>query len=164
MNFTDMSELQTPDLRLHRNTFGHLVLTTPGGETHENVVPIRAFPIAAPTEGLSLVGIDGNELAWIDRLDSIPEQPRALLEQELAVREFTPVIRRLCEVSSFATPSTWFVETDRGDTSFVLRGEEDIRHLGHNALLVADSHGIQYLITDLLALDKASRRLLDRFL
>lgn len=159
-----MNHLQTPDFQLFRNTFGHLVLTAPSGEIHENVVPIRAFPIAAPTEGLSLVGSDGNELAWIDRLDSLPEQPRALIEQELAAREFVPVVRRLHRVSGFATPSTWFVETDRGDTSFVLRGEEDIRHLGHNALLIADSHGIQYLINDLLALDKASRRLLDRFL
>lgn len=153
-----------PDFQISRNSFGHLVLTTVAGAIHENVVPVRAFPIVAPAEGISLVGPDGVELVWIERLDELDGRTRSLIEQELALREFVPVIARLKRVSSFATPSTWLVDTDRGETSFVLRGEEDIRRLGQNALLIADSHGIQYLIADLLALDKASRRLLDRFL
>ena len=125
---------------------------------------VRAFPIAAPDEGISLVGPGGDELVWIDRLDELDGLTRSLIEQELALREFVPVIACLKRVSSFATPSTWLVDTDRGETSLVLRGEEDIRHLGRNALLITDSHGIQYLIADLLALDKSSRRMLDRFL
>ncbi|MBS0330036.1 MAG: DUF1854 domain-containing protein, partial [Proteobacteria bacterium] len=64
----------------------------------------------------------------------------------------------------FATPSTWTVETDRGETRFILKGEEDIRRLGAAALLISDSHGVQYLIRDLSRLDKTSRRLLDRFM
>jgi hypothetical protein len=67
-------------------------------------------------------------------------------------------------VSSLATPSTWEVETDRGDTVFVLKGEEDIRRLGRSGLLIADRHGIQFLVRDVNVLDHASRRLLDRFL
>jgi hypothetical protein len=67
-------------------------------------------------------------------------------------------------VSSFATPSTWTVETDRGPTDLVLKGEEDIRRLGQGVLLVVDAHGVQFLIRDLAHMDKHSRRLLDRFL
>ncbi|MCF8149387.1 MAG: DUF1854 domain-containing protein [Burkholderiaceae bacterium] len=156
--------MNPPDYQISRNAFGHLVLTRAGGERHENVVPIRAFPIAAPGEGVSLVGQDGEELAWIERLDDLDKRTRDAIEEDLALREFVPVIARLKRVSTFATPSTWLVDTDRGETSFVLRGEEDIRHLGQNALLISDSHGIQYLIADLPALDKHSRRLLDRFL
>ncbi len=156
--------MTTPDFRLSRNAFGRLVLVAADGAVHEGVVPVRAFPIAAPEEGISLVSAEGHELAWIDRLADLPPQPRALVEEELASREFVPEIRRLRGVSSFATPSTWEVETDRGETSFVLKGEEDIRRLGANGLLIADSHGIQFLIRDLTTLDKASRRLLDRFL
>ena len=156
--------MRQPEYQISRNSFGHLVLTMASGEVCENVVPVRAFPIAAPAEGISLVGPDGDELVWIDRLDELDGRTRTLIDEELALREFVPVIARLKRVSSFATPSTWLVDTDRGETSFVLRGEEDIRHLGRNALLIADSHGIQYLIADLPALDKHSRRLLDRFL
>lgn len=156
--------MTTPDFRLSRNAFGRLVLVAADGTAYEGVVPVRAFPIAAPEEGISLVSAEGHELAWLERLADLPPQPRALVEEELASREFVPEIRRLHRVSSFATPSTWEVETDRGETSFVLKGEEDIRRLGANGLLIADSHGIQFLIRDLTTLDKASRRLLDRFL
>ena len=75
-----------------------------------------------------------------------------------------PVLQRLIGVSSFGTPSTWQVETDRGATQFVLKGEEDIRRLGPGLLIVNDTHGVQYLIRDLQAMDKQSRKLLDRFL
>jgi len=152
------------DFKVNRNPFGQLALTAPDGKVHENVVPVRAFPIAAPQEGIALLSADGHELAWIARLTDLPEDARALVEKELASREFVPEIRRLRRVSSFATPTTWEMETDRGDTSFVLKGEDDIRRLGASSLLIADSHGIQFLIRDLDALDKTSRKLLDRFL
>jgi len=152
------------DFRLTRNAFGRLVLVTRDGTVHEGVVPVRFFPISAPDEGIGLVTVDGHEAAWVERLTDVPIGIRNLVEDELAAREFVPEIRRLRGVSSFATPSTWDVETDRGNTVFVLRGEEDIRRLGQSTLLVADSHGIQFLVRDLRKLDSASRRLLDRFL
>ncbi len=148
---------------LTRNAFGKLVFSDANG-THEGVVPVRAFPVAAPESGIALVDADGHELAWIDRLAHLPDHIRALLEEELKNREFLPEIKRLRHVSSFAVPSTWEVETDRGTASFVLKGEEDIRRIAHDTLLIADSHGVQFLIRDLQALDKASRKLLDRFL
>ena len=152
------------DWQLERNAFGRLVLTDAAGERHENVVPVRAFPIAAPDEGLSLVSQDGHELAWLDRLGDLPPAVREMVETELGSREFVPEIRRLISVSTFATPSTWTVETDRGETQFILRGEEDIRRLAGSTMLIADSHGIQFLIRDPQALDRHSRKLLDRFL
>ncbi|EXI75730.1 MAG TPA: DUF1854 domain-containing protein [Candidatus Accumulibacter phosphatis] len=153
-----------PDYQLRRNSFGRLELTDADGESHDGVVPVRAFPITASDDGLALVDPYGHELAWIDRLDSLPDDLRQLLEDELAGREFMPVIERIVGVGSFVTPSTWEVETDRGPTSFVLKGEEDIRRLASPALLIADSHGIQFLIRDRNALDQNSRRILDRFL
>lgn len=152
------------DFELEFDAFGRLVLIDAAGERHEGVVPVRAFPIAAPDEGISLVGPEGHELAWLDHLGDLPQPQRARVAEALASREFVPQIRRLKSVSTFATPSTWEVETDRGDTRFVLKGEEDIRRLGNMSLLIADSHGIQFLIRDLSRLDRHSRKLLDRFL
>lgn len=149
---------------LQRDARGHLVLQDATGVRHEGVLPVRAFPLAAPDEGLSLVGADGHELVWIDRLSDLPAEIRCLLEDELGRREFTPVIQRLCSVSTFSTPSTWVLETDRGATTLVLKGEEDIRRLGGGALLIGSAHGMQFLVRDMLGLDRASRRLLERFL
>ena len=154
----------TPDYQLQRDAFGRMTFTGSDGETHEGVVPVRAFPIASPDQGIALVDPHGHELAWIERLSDLPDDLRTLVEAELASREFMPVISRIVSVSSFATPSTWQVVTKHGDTSLVLKGEEDIRRLALPALLIADSHGIHYLIRDRNALDAHSRRILDRFL
>ncbi|MBS4099032.1 MAG: DUF1854 domain-containing protein [Sulfuricella sp.] len=152
------------NFELTRNPFGRLAFRGADGEIHEDVVPVRAFPIAAPDEGIALVSSDGRELAWLEGLDGLPEATRKLIEEELASREFMPEIRRILRVSGFATPCTWEVETDRGDTSFTLKGEEDIRRVVGSNLLVSDSHGILFLIRDVQALDRTSRRILDRFL
>jgi hypothetical protein len=152
------------EFSLSRDPFGRLVLRDAAGVEHVGVVPVRAFPIGAPDEGLSLVSADGHELAWIERLDGLDAERRALVEEDLASREFVPEIRAIRAVSSFATPSTWTVETDRGPTSLVLKGEEDIRRLGRTSLLIADRHGIQFLVRDIGTLDRPSRKLLDRFL
>jgi len=149
---------------LQRNAFGRLVLIGADGVAHEGVVPVRAFPIAAPDEGLSLLSAKGHELAWIERCDDLPPAQRALVDEELSNREFVPQIRRLHAVSSFSTPSTWSVDTDLGATRFVLKGEEDIRRIGRAMLLIADSQGLQFMVRDLAALDRHSRRLLERFL
>lgn len=156
--------MQGIDIRITRNAFARLVVVTSEGRVHEGVVPVRAFPVSAPGENIALVSADGHEIAWIERLADLHPESRTLVEEELASRDFVPEILRLRSVSSFATPSTWEVETDRGDTVFVLKGEEDIRRLGRSGLLIADRHGIQFLVRDLNALDAASRRLLDRFL
>ncbi len=148
---------------LSRNAFGKLVFSNAEGR-HEGVLPVRAFPIAAPESGIALVDADGHELAWIERLSDLPAAARALLEDELKNREFLPEIRRIRQVSTFAVPSTWEVDTDRGVASLVLKGEEDIRRVAASTLLIADSHGVQFLIRDTQALDKASRKILDRFL
>ena len=156
--------MSAPDFDLQRDAFGRLVLTDAQGHAHVGVAAVRAFPIGAPDEGVSVVDADGHELAWIPRLSALDAERRALLAEALEQREFMPRLLRVKAVSSFATPSTWAVDTDRGPTSFVLKGEEDIRRLGPGLLIVNDAHGVQYLIRDLAAMDKHSRKLLDRFL
>ena len=154
----------TTTFQLRRDSFGKLVLTTSEGEEHVGVIPVRAFPIQAPTRGISLVREGGKEVAWIDDLAEEPEQIRKLIQEEIEGREFIPEILHIKDVSSFATPCTWYVKTDRGDTEFVLKVDEDIRRIGETSLLVSDSHGINFLVRDMYRIDKHSRKILDRFL
>ena len=152
------------NFQLRRDSFGKLVITLESGEEHVGVIPVRAFPIQAPTRGISLVRDGGKEVAWIDDLTEMPEQVRNLVQEEIEGREFIPEILHIKDVSSFATPCTWYVKTDRGDTEFVLKVDEDIRRVGEASLLVADSHGINFLVRDMYRIDKHSRKILDRFL
>jgi len=151
-------------IQLRRDAFGKLVFTGAEGEDFVGVIPVRAFPIQAPTRGISLVRDGGKEVAWIDDLAEQPEAIRALITEELEGREFIPEIETIRSVSSFATPCTWYVKTDRGETEFVLKVDEDIRRVGEASLLIADSHGINFLVRDMFKIDKGSRKILDRFL
>ena len=150
---------------LVRNAHGRLVLHLADGSEHVGVIPVRAFPITASDEGLSLVGAEGSELLWVDRLDALPGAVRALIEEDLVAREFLPTIERIVSVSSFSTPSTGQLETDKGPATLVLKGEEDIRRLAKRTQLrISASDGVQFQIPDINRLDKSSRKLLERFL
>jgi hypothetical protein len=152
------------DFQLTRNQAGRLVLTLADGVVHEGVLPVRAFPVHAPNNYLALVGTEGKELVWIDRLDNLTDDVRTLILEEIASREVMPTILSIANVSTYSTPSTWDVVTDRGSTKFVLKGEEDIRRLVGTALIITDSHGMRFYLADMAHLDKNSRRILDRFL
>ena len=153
-----------PGFRLTRDPFGRLVLELPDGSLHEGVVPVRAFPIAAPDEGIALINTEGHEVGWADRLADLPPAFGQLIEEELASREFVPEIEKILDVSSFACPSTWQVRTNRGPATLLLKGEEDIRRLSQTQMMISDTHGIQFLIREIGTLDRHSRKLLDRFL
>ena len=134
------------------------------GELHIGVTVVRAFPIGAPDEAVSVLSAEGHELLWLDTPLALPEPQKNAVMSALQAREFMPEIQRVNAVSNFITPSVWSVQTNRGEAQFVLRGEEDIRRLSGQTLIVADEHGVQFLIRDLPTLDRHSRKLLDRFL
>jgi hypothetical protein len=149
--------------QLERDALGNLIFIDAKGERHIGVYPVRAFPITAPSAGIGIMNQSGKEVCWFPEAAMIPEVELVLIEEELAAREFMPVIERITQVSTFATPSIWDIETDRGPTRIRLKGEEDIRRIAGNTLLIADSNGLQFIIKDSTQLDKVSKKLLDRF-
>jgi hypothetical protein len=149
--------------QLARDALGRLVFIDATGVRHSGVHPVRAFPITAPGVGIAIMDQSGKELYWYPEVAKIAEAEMVLIEEELAAREFMPVIEKITKVSTFATPSIWDIETDRGPTRIRLKGEEDIRRIAGNTLLIADSNGLQFLIKDATHLDKLSKKLLDRF-
>ena len=152
------------DFLLSRNQAGRLLLTLKDGRVYEGVVPVRAFPLQAPEQFVAFMSLEGKEVAWVDDLSAIPQDTRDLITQEIASREMMPVIERIVSVSTLSTPSTWDVVTNRGATKLILKGEEDIRRLTGSTLIITDSHGLRFVLPDMQALDKNSRRILDRFL
>lgn len=149
---------------LSRDVWGQLVLTDAEGRQHVGVELIRAFPLSDPQHGIAVCDGRGRELLWLDDLHTLPAPLARQIEEELARREFVPIIQRILNVSAAVEPSEWEVETDRGRTSFVLDSEEDVHELDQHRALVTDAHGIRYLISDVRRLDTHSRRLLERFL
>jgi hypothetical protein len=149
---------------LQRDAFGCWVLVLADGTLHSPVTAVRAYPVSAPDQSVALMDADGHEMHWVPDLSALTPALQATLREALDEREFLPEILRLDTVSSLVTPSTWSVQTNRGATQFMLKGEEDIRRLTGTVLLINDANGVQYMIRDLAAMDKHSRKLLDRFL
>ncbi len=149
---------------IERDDAGRLVHVALDGTRSVGVVPVRAFPLSAPESGISIVDTRGREVMWLDKTDTLPATARALVEDELHQREFRPAIERIVAVSTFATPSIWTIDTDRGPTTLTLKAEEDIRRLQGSRLLITSEDGVCYEVRDRGALDRASRKLLERFL
>jgi hypothetical protein len=152
------------DLDLRLDPFGRLVLKTPDGRRHVGVEPVRAFPITDPGRWVSFCDAEGREVLCLESLAGLAPESRRVVEEELALREFVPVIRRIVRVTGEGTPSEWEVETDRGPRSFTLDNEEDVRRLGNTRVIITDARRLRYQVPDTRALDGSSRRLLERFL
>jgi hypothetical protein len=152
------------DFDLSADARGRLVLIDAAGARHEDVAPVRAFPITDPTRWLAICDAHGAELAFCDDMRRLPDRVRELVEAELARRAFVPVIRSISRISTTVEPTQWDVTTDRGATTFTLESEEHVRRVGRHQATVTDSHGMRYLIPDIRALDSVSRRWLDRYL
>ena len=154
---------QPLDFQLTRDHWRRLQLTLPDGTQFENVRPVRLFPFSDRSGWISLRDGTGQEIALVERFSDLPEQTQTLLAEELAQHEFVPVIERIVKTSGDIEPCEWTVETDRGPTRFVLNNENDIRRLDHQRALITDAFGVRYLIPNLLALDAASRRILEQY-
>ena len=148
---------------LRHDAWGRLVLIEADGVEHVGVEPVRDFPITDPRRWISLVSRDGRELICVEDPNELPLPVRKVLEDDLARREFVPVIQTIDKISS-ADPAEWTVVTDRGPTKFIVKSDEDIRRLGRHRAQVVDAYGIRYLIPDTKKLDGGSRRLLERYL
>jgi len=155
---------QLMNIQFDQGPSGKWYYVSADGLQHDHVMAVRSFPVAAPEEGIALVDVDGKELLWIPHLNLLADPVRTQILKAINQREFMPQILKLYGVSGFVAPSTWDIETDRGRTSLLLKGEEDIRRLSASVLLVTDGHGVQFLIRDLAQMDRYSRKLLDRFL
>ncbi len=149
---------------LSHDAWGRLILIDAEGRRHVGVEPVRAFPLTDPGHWISFVDEHGHEVAQVEDLASLRPAVRRLLEEELARREFLPAIRRILRITGETLPCEWDVETDRGPTRFTVESQDQVRRLGADRVLIADSRGLRYQIREIHTLDPSSRRLLERFL
>ena len=152
------------EFAFERDAWQRLVMLLPSGERHVGVEPIRAFPLTDPSRAISICDSEGREVLYLDSLDNVSPENRAIIEVELSQREFVPRITRILNHPTDAEPAEWRVETDRGVTTFHVDNTDAVRRHVPNQISIVDSLGIRYLIPDTTKLDASSRSVLDRFL
>lgn len=151
------------DITFQKDAWNRLLVATSEVGEPMPVEPVRCFPLTHPDEQISLVDDEGHEVLRIVSLNDLPANQRQLLEQELAAREFSPVIQRIHR-AGLSLPGSWDVETDRGLTRFEIASEDDLRRLPNRSVLIIDTNGIRYRIPREENLDASSRAILRRFL
>ena len=130
-------------------------------EFFERVVIRRSFPVTAPDEFLSVREPDtrqkgrGSEIGMIRNIHVFDKETVDLLNADLALRYFTPEIKRILSTKEKFGYCYWEAETSAGKISFVMNNPfYNIRCLEDGRILIADMDGNCFLIPDPLKLDR----------
>jgi hypothetical protein len=154
-NVVDAHGHWTFTLRL--DPWEHLQLVDREGRAYSNINVIPLFPLTAPEHGICILNEDFEELLCIGDISEVTQEVASMLKQELAYREFVPVILRVISVSGKTEPCEWIVETNHGRTRFVLKAEEDVHRISNKAVNIIDANGMRFRVEDIDALDRRSR-------
>lgn len=137
-------------------------------EEYTSVRFYRAFPFSHSQEYISVRSGDGNdsrELGMIRSLSELSEQTRALIERQLELRYFMPVITKILEIRQEYGYAYWTTETDRGQCRFtVALGGNGIARLSETHLIVSDISGSRFEIPNIASLSAAEQKKLDLYL
>lgn len=142
--------------RLERSPEGTLDFVDSAGLAHPDVDIVKAFPVSDPQGPIAILSADGRELAWIESLSSLPAEPQRVVAEELANREFRPVIESIVSIV-VGEPAHWTVLTDRGPCRFSTSQSDAIERRTDGKTIVTDTHGTRYVIPDISKLDRQSR-------
>ena len=165
----------TPDnAKFTRSRGGMISLSVQGEngeESFERVIVLRSFPVTAPNEFLSIREPDtrkkgrGAEIGMIRNLEVFDEETKALINAELDLRYFTPVIQKILSVKDKFGYSYWEAETTAGKVSFVLNNPfSQIRVLEDMRIYISDMDGNSFVIPDPTKLDRASYRRIEVYI
>jgi hypothetical protein len=159
--------LDPSQVTVRRNERGQIELHLAEGRSYTDIRVIPAFPISRPNRFVYFLDPEGNELGLLEEPRRLDRESRDLVLAQADQAYFMPRITRIADVEERPGSglARWDVDTDRGPNTFeVVSRSESVWYVGKNRLVIRDADGNRYLIEDLSALDKRSRRLADLYL
>lgn len=174
-NTATARRLTAENASLYRNASGLPALRVreeDGSETvYERVVPVCAFPLTEPDEFISLREPDSprrhasGEIGYLRMISDLGEESEQLLREELGHRYFTPELQKIYSAKDKFGFLYWDAETSAGRTQITLTNPaSNIRTLDDGRVLITDTDGNVYIVTDQNALDRQSARILSVYL
>jgi hypothetical protein len=145
---------------LTRRADGRLVLRRENADGETPVQVACCFPWTHPREFISLRDDKGKEQLLIDDLQQVAAPARALIEDELAERNFLPRITGIEAITDEIELFHWKVITAAGPRSFLTRRSDHPRKLANGDVLIKDVSNDLYLIPNPKGLDAKSLKLL----
>lgn len=157
--------LEPEQTRVTRSPMGSARLEISDEVCYPRIVVRRLYPLSDPTRYVSLWFGEDIEIGIVRDPRDCDAETRRILDEELAKRYLTPVIRRIRKVKERFGVHDWSVETSHGDLSFSVRGLHDnLKQIPPNRIIVTDVRGNRYDIPDVAALDPHSVSQIQRHL
>ncbi|UCC69014.1 MAG: DUF1854 domain-containing protein [Armatimonadota bacterium] len=152
--------LDPAEVRVRLNEQGQVELRLPDDTVRRGVLIVPAFPISRPNRFVYFRDEEGKELGLLIDPKRLDRESREIVEAQTDQAYFMPRITRIARVEERMGIARWEVETDRGWSSFdVVSRSESVWFVGRSRVVIRDADGNRYLIENLNALDRRSRRL-----
>lgn len=149
-----------------RTEGGFLALKT-GEKEYERVGVYLTFPLTNPNEFISIREADekAKEIGIIQSINDLGKDEQEMIREQVRLRYFMPVIRKVMDVKDEYGYAYWHVVTDYGACRFTTHiGGDAVVNLGEARYQVTDIDGNRYEIPDFYALTVLERKKLDLFI
>lgn len=149
-----------------RTQGGFLSLKT-GEKEYERVGVYLTFPLTNPDEFISVREADekAKEIGLVRALTDLQPEEQEMIREQVRLRYFMPVIRKVMDVKDEYGYAYWHVMTDFGACRFTTHmGGDAVVNLSDARYQVTDIDGNRYEIPDLYGLTVMERKKLDLFI
>lgn len=136
-------------------------------EFYPRVQVVRMFPFSDKNRFLSVRTSEerSREIGIVERLEDLDRDTARMLEEQLALHYFTPVIEKILKIKDEYGFAYWNVETNHGACNFTIRmGGNSVIHLSESRILIIDIDENRFEIPDVNRLTPGERKKLDLFL
>ena len=158
--------LTNENAKFERTGTGFLSLRI-GEEFYPRVMVVRMFPFSDKNEFISIRTAEerSKEIGIVEKMADMKKETVEMLEEQLTLRYFTPVIQKIFKIKDEYGFAYWNVATDHGECNFTIRmGGNSVIHLSDTRILIMDIDENRFEIPDVNQLTVAERRKLDLFL
>lgn len=149
-----------------RTEGGFLALKTEDKE-YDRVGVYLTFPLTNPEEFISIRETDekAKEIGVIQNLKDMKKEEQEMIREQVRLRYFMPVIRKVMDVKDEYGYAYWHVLTDFGVCRFTTHmGGDAVINIGGARYQITDIDGNRYELPDLYALTVMERKKLDLFI
>ena len=150
-----------------KRTDGGFVSVRIGEEFYPRVQVVRMFPFSDPQKYISIRTPDehSKEIGIIEDMKNVTKQTAQMLTEQLTMRYFTPIIKKIVNIKEEYGYAYFEVVTDRGACRFTINmGGHAVVHLSETRILISDIDENRFEIPDIMQLSTKELKKLDLFL
>lgn len=162
----EMRFITSENAEFKRTEGGFLALKF-GEKEYGRVGVYLTFPLTNPEEFISIRETDekAREIGVIRSLKDVDKDVQEMIREQVRLRYFLPVIRKVMDVKDEYGYAYWHVMTDFGACRFTTHmGGDAVINIGGARYQITDIDGNRYELPDLYALTVMERKKLDLFI